>query len=420
MSFTSVRGTLVSRLDEDDRGDRGWWVLTRVHVAPHWLKRIAEYLEHLAGSSTFALSPLDYRRLGTITNSQSSNPRTQMHRHHLLVMDKPLQLIERKCGNRWSKLALTERGMELAHAEDIGCVLEESLSSIRFAKPPWSPPGRVNEYNSFDVPVYDATMQVLSATGGYIDRNEFDFFLSRIRVLDEVDWAVKAIAAYRNLDTSEQNRLHKVVRDRLPNQKAYQNWRDMGLHTFSLFSLGTSMVRSGHRLLLTDMWVQAKTGHSGTLVHQEHVAPGSQATLRIPEPPEASDLLAPPATPASNDGTEAESFVAKVLRSQGWQVAFYTNRRGYGFDLWARKDCKSMVIEVKSSIGQQGAINMTLSEYLAAKKHGASFVLAIVEHLGTASQRLTMIQDPVKVAMVSEQATIGYRIARKDWLKAAS
>ena len=173
MSLASVRRTLVRRLDEADRGDRAWWVLTRVHVSPDWLKGIAEYLEHLAGDSVFTLSSLDYRRLGTIIESRTADPGVQLRRHHLLVMDKPLQLLERVNGNRWDQLKLTDRGRELAYADDIGRVLEGSLADIRFAKSPWSPPARVREYSSFDVPVYSATRRVLRRTGGRVARPWF-------------------------------------------------------------------------------------------------------------------------------------------------------------------------------------------------------------------------------------------------------
>ena len=78
-----------------------------------------------------------------------------------------------------------------------------------------------------------------------------------------------------------------------------------------------------------------------------------------------------------------------------------------------------MLVEVKSSVGRHGAVTLTRSEYLAAKEHGASFVLAIVEDMATDSPRLTMVQDPVNAANVSEQSTVAYRIKREDWLRAA-
>ena len=65
---------------------------------------------------------------------------------------------------------------------------------------------------------------------GYIDRNEFDFFVSRIRRRREVRRAVAAIADYRVLAPEEQETLHTEIRDRIPGVKKYSNWRDVGLH----------------------------------------------------------------------------------------------------------------------------------------------------------------------------------------------
>lgn len=420
MSLTSVRRALVERLDEDDRGDRAWWVVTRLHVSTSWLKGIAEYLEHLAGESVFELSPSDYLRLATIIESQASDPGVLLRRHHLLVMYKPLQLLDRVKSNSWDKLFLTDRGRDLARADDIGAVLEETLSAVRFAKTPWFSPNRIKEYSSFDVPVYSAAKRMLKRTQGYIDRNEFDFFLSRVRSLEEVDWAVRLINAYRRLDNLEQEKLHEEVRNRVPGEKSYQNWRDMGPHTFSFFSLGTSMIRTRNRLLLTDRWVRSQSRRHKSTKGPGKAAKQPESKLRIPVPPEDDDLLDPPAAPAKNDGSDAESFVAKVLRSQGWHVVFYTNRRGFGFDLWASKNGRAMLVEVKSSVAQHGAINLTRIEYLAAREHGPNFVLAIVENLKDTSPRLSMLQDPIKTTRVSKDSTTTYRISRKDWLGATT
>jgi Holliday junction resolvase-like predicted endonuclease len=259
---------------------------------------------------------------------------------------------------------------------------------------------------------------VLQECDGYLDRNEFDFFVSRIRTANETVQAAAAIAAYRALSADEQQTLHALVRDRIPGAKAYSNWRDVGLHTFSLFSLGTSMVRDGTRLLLTSNWVNAHAippAPAAPMPPQGAVGP----QLRMPEPPELEELLAPPATPASNDGADAESFVAKVLRSQGWDVAFYTNRRGYGFDLWARKANRAMVIEVKSSLGVLGEVSLTPTEYQAAYEHAESYVLALVEHTGSDSPRLSMIQNPVAALRIEERKAASYVISRSEWLRAA-
>jgi len=417
MSIQSVRNNLIKRLEDGDRGDRGWFIITRVHVAVSWLKGIAEYLEDVGGGDAMRLTGQDFQRLATIIETDTDNPGVQLRRHHLLVMDKPLQLLQRVSGQRWDEIVLTERGRELAYTDDPAVVLEQSLSAICFALEPWTPPSRVQQYSDFDVRVYVVTREVLQRCDGYIDRNEFDFFVSRIRNNNEVAMAVDAIADYRALEQAEQDALHAEVRNRIPGEKAYSNWRDVGLHTFSLFSLGTGMVREGHRILLTADWVSTygvPTAAPGAPAVQEPPVP----KLRMPEPPELEDLLTPPAAPASNDGADAESFVAKVLRSQGWEVAFYTNRRGYGFDLWARRENRAMVIEVKSSLGALGAVSLTPTEYQAAQEHGDSYVLALVEYMDTDSPRLRFIQNPVAVLQIDERMSANYVIARAEWLQA--
>lgn len=425
MSLEDVHRRLVERLEEGNRGDRGWFVITRVHVAVSWLKGIAEYLEHRGGGGVIELTGHDYRRLATIIETDNDDPGVQLRRHHLLVMDKPLQLLQRVNGRRWDQIVLTDLGRELANTDDPAEVLERSLSAIRFAVEPWTPPDRVAQYDAFDLRVYEVTKQVLRRCDGYIDRNEFDFFVSRIRRSGEAAGAVASIAEYRALAPDEQETLHEEVRNRIPGAKAYSNWRDVGLHTFSLFSLGTGMVREGTRLLLTADWVGAHAvpaGAVGAQAEPAEPAPPEAAQapqLRMPEPPEVEDLLTPPAAPASNDGANAESFVAKVLRSQGWEVAFYTNRRGYGFDLWARRQNRAMVIEVKSSLGALGAVSLTPTEHQAAQEHGASYVLALVEHMDSDTPRLRMIQNPMASLEFEERMSASYVISRAEWLRVA-
>ena len=409
MSLKGVHHELVDRLEEADRGDRGWFVITRVHVALSWLKGIAEYLENRGRGDVIHLTELDYQRIAKIVDTDREDPGKQLRRHHLLVMDKPLQLLQRTNGQRWDEIILTRLGRDLANTDDPAAVLEKSLTEIRFAAAPWTPTQRIRQYSEFDVQVYEVTKQVLHHCDGYIDRNEFDFFVSRIRDRSEVLGTVVAIAKYRALAPEEQTTLHVEVRDRIPGAKRYSNWRDVGLHTFSLFSLGTSMVREDTRLLLTAEWVDA---------HAVPAAPASQ--LRMPEPPEVEELLSPPATPAKNDGADAESFVAKILRSQGWDVAFYTNRRGYGFDLWARRKDRAMVVEVKSSLGALGEVSLTPTEYQAAREHDDNYVLALVEHMDSISPRLHMIQNPASVLEIEERISASFVITRTAWLRAVN
>ncbi len=407
MSLKVVHRELVDRLEEADRGDRGWFIITRVHVALSWLKGIAEYLENKGGGGVIHLTELDYQRIAKIVDINRDDPGKQLRRHHLLVMDKPLQLLQRTNGQRWNEITLTKLGRDLAKSDDPATVLEKSLTAIRFAIAPWTPSRRIRQYREFDLQVYQVTKQVLQHCDGYIDRNEFDFFVSRIRDHNEVLETIAAIAEYRALAPEEQTMLHSEVRQRIPGTKSYSNWRDVGLHTFSLFSLGTSMVREETRLLLTPQWI-------GT----QAVPATPESQLRMPEPPEVEYLLSPPAAPAKNDGADAESFVAKVLRAQGWDVAFYTHRRGYGFDLWARQENRAMVVEVKSSLGVLSEVSLTPTEYKAAREYNENYVLALVEHMDSISPRLHMIQNPASVLEIEERVSASFVITRSAWLRA--
>lgn len=412
MTFQHVRELLVARLEQGDRGDRGWFIITRVHVALSWLKGISEYIEARGSGTSVVLTPQDYHRLATIIETTTADPGVQLRRHHLLVMDKPLQLLRRPNEPSWQEVELTVHGRALANSEDPAATLEAVLSEVRFASTPWCSSDRAKIYDEFEVPVYEAMRRVLSISEGYIERDEFDLFVSRIRNLNEVDWATDAIEQYRQLSPGQQQALRSEVKSRIPGEKAYANWRDVGLHTFSLFSLGTSMLRDGTFLRLTQNWAAKHT--EGTAQEYNIAAP----ELKMPTPDESDALLTPPAAPARNDGADAESFVAKVFRSQGWSVAFYTNRRGFGFDLWARRQNVAIVIEVKSSVGSLGAITLTENEFRAAEEYGENFVLALVERLDSDSPILRLIENPAATLDIVERASTTFTISRNEWLRA--
>lgn len=211
MSLDTVRQLISERLDQADRGDRGWFIITRVHVALWWLKVIATYLDDCGDGRPVTLGAEDYQRLGELIGITSGDPGIELRRHHLLVMDKPLQLLQRPHEPFWNQIALTDLGRALATEDDAATVLERSLELIRFAAAPWTPANRVRNYNAFSVSVYGATLRVLRECGGYIDRNEFDFFLSRIRNEDEIPWAVQGIGTYRELEPGERDSLHEEV-----------------------------------------------------------------------------------------------------------------------------------------------------------------------------------------------------------------
>lgn len=342
MSLEDVRRRLMERLEEGDRGDRGWFVITRVHVSASWLKGITEYLESRGGGGVIELTGQDYDRLATIIETDSDDPGVQLRRHHLLVMDKPLQLLKRVNGRRWDRIILTDLGRELADTDDPSEVLERSLSAIRFAVEPWSPTDRVEQYRAFNLRVYEVTKDVLRHCEGYIDRNEFDFFVSRIRRSEEAERAAAAIAEYRMLAPAEQEVLHAEVRDRIPGNKAYSNWRDVGLHTFSLFSLGTDMVREGTRLLLTAKWVGA------------HAVSAGIAAPRALAPPEG--VVAPELRMRNRQRSTTCSHHPRLLRATTARM-----QRASSLKCFARKGGKSLSIPI---------VAVTVSIFGRARKTG--------------------------------------------------
>ncbi len=416
--FESIHSALTKRLDEADRGDRGWFLITRVHLSPARVKGLCDYIRARSQGLRLALRQADYARMATLANVSSADPGVVIRRHHLLALERPLQLIQRTKGTSWAEIEMTDLGRRLADSENPNEVLEQALENIMFCRSPWYPDTRVEQYSEFDIAPYSVTKSLLNLTGGFIDRDEFDLFTSRIRLLDEVEPAADLIVKYRLLAESHKSTLRYEVRDRMPSGKTYQNWRDIGLHTFSLFSLGSAVIRDGDILRLAsnavaDQWDMSSEGG-------ESVQPALAPLLAVPEAPISEELLAPPAPTATNSGADAELLVAKLLRASGWSVAYYTNKRGFGFDLWAQRSGVGLVVEVKSSIGSMGAVVLTRTEYEAAVYYGANFVLAIVEDVLSARPVLRVIRNPVSSTEIVKQETHQFTIGRASWEAAAS
>ncbi len=441
MSSDSVFSRVQERLSLDIRGDRGWFIITRVHVEAYWIKGVADYLFKKGGAASMVLTDLDYVNIAKITGVSSHNPGQQLRRHHFLVMDKPLGLICRTKGSSWKEISLTPFGRKVASTGYFAPILDRALKKIGFAQSEAIPPGRSEAYSQFDVLVFDAVSRVLSSCGGHISRDEFDFFVSRIRSDSEVSWAIEGVHDYRETMNSFAaaadrkdllERLNALVRAGL-SAKEYQNWRDVGLHTFSLFGIGEKMVRDGQELWLTSEWVASNRSAVVAVADDveegmsEHGEAGrvekktvARRPLKIPAPPQDDELSSPPMTPPSlNSGVEAENLIAKILTSQGWRVVFYSNKRGFGFDLWASKGGVAMVIEVKSSIDLVGQINLTPNEYEAALHHKANFVLAVVEYAHTPEARVWFVADPANNVEIREGQALSYKIARESWAGSA-
>ena len=408
MNYIEIRSWLSTRLGEN-RGDRGWFVITRVHTDAEWIYQMTSYLRHLEGDDgLITLTNGAYQKLGELGDLHSDDPGVQLRRHHLLVMNKPLQLIQKVNGKFWNKLKLTELGKNLAISDDPKSVLEVSLKCIQFAIPPSCPDDRAEQYSEFNIGVYDAMNQVMSSCDGYIDRDEYDLFVSRIRSETEIEECIELIHSYRQLSEVEQVKLVNVIRNTFGEgeTKAYQNWRDMALHTFSLFSLGKTMVRDGNTLRLVDNWRHVDNNISFVSDSEQEIS-STEANLKLPKP-NTSNFREPPTSPEENNGAAAESFVASVYRSEGWDVHFYTNKRGYGFDLWASKDDSAVYIEVKSSVDIVNSVTLTETEYKAAQKYREQYMLVLVDNSGKPNQKLRILEDPFGKIEFTERVALSY------------
>lgn len=420
MPLDDLRRRVTARLDEGDRGDRGWFLITRVHLTAARLRDIAAYLHDAGAKEPYVMGDTDYRALARILEIPGEDPGVQLRRHHLLAMEKPLKLIERVNPPRWRRIRLTESGIRLATEPDIAGVFEDRLREIIFCGARWYPPTRVTEYGAFSVRPYVVAIRVLSACDLWLDRDEYDLFLSRVRNDAEVPWCVDGIQAFRQLNDRERNSLLNEVRTRVPGNKAYLNWRDMALHTFSLLNLGTSVMRDGQHLVLLAAERPARAPRrTAAREAAEGRAPG-HPVLRLPEPTATDISASPPVDPALNSGTEAEQLVGKLLQSAGWTIAYYTNRRGFGFDIWAKKGDSRLIIEVKSSVAEVSSITLTRLEYEAAAMYGDNYLLAIVDNVGEDEAIVNYVQNPASALQLQERSTTEYHVSRSAWAPLAT
>lgn len=435
-NFDDAISDLRARLDEGDRGDRGWWLITRVTITAARIQLIARYLADAGASSgALVLGEPHYRALGRLLGI-GANPGLNIRRHYFLAMETPLGLLERPVPGRWTSVRLTTDGKALAIGADPVTIFERILRQIRFCREPWYSSTRVAEYDEFDVRPYRAILPIMEANGGYVDLDEFDLFISRIRDESEIDSASAQVTRFRRLSENEKIQLRREVELRVPpgegsdERKPYHNWRDMARHTFSLFSLGTSAYRAGNELWLTkrlaaDPLVTATTGGTGGR-QQQSAAPQGPASrarpatvLQMPLDDAPAELRTPPTPGQVNDGAEAELLIGKMLTAAGWEVIYYNQRRGFGFDIWARKGARAYVIEVKSSVGQAGVIVLTDLELQAARQHRLNFLLVVVENCAETAPIIYVLQDPATRVEVRQRNAVRHTLRRADWINVA-
>jgi hypothetical protein len=446
MSFAAVKAALIKRLDEGDRGDRAWWLLTRVHLSASRLQEIASYLSDASGGEALVLTSNHYAALGKLLEITNANPRQTINRHYFLAMETPLRLIRRTNPHSWDEIILTAAGRQLATGNNSPALFENLLGDIRFCKEPWYSAGRAAEYSAFNVHPYPAMLTIMRANSGYIDLDEFDLFASRVRSQAEVPGASQSIAEFRTFNEAQKAELRKEVADRIPagagtdSRKPYNNWRDMARHTFSLFALGESTYRDINELLLsktltstvpkkpTASAVSIKSTIPSTTAATPKVSSTpskagparSKTVLLLPNVEAPADLLTPPIVTQSNTGTESELLIGKILAADGWQVVYYNQRRGYGFDLWAKKGTVAVIIEVKSFLETASSVALTALEHEAARHHKDNFLLVIVENVASGKPTIHVIQDPAHSLNFTPRNTSHYSATRSEWEPKAS
>ena len=115
------------------------------------------------------------------------------------------------------------------------------------------------------------------------------------------------------------------------------------------------------------------------------LVPGAHAPPTGPLDPDTLPVVAPrTGPPAGGHWWSAEQGVQKYLTDSGWNVINRTSQAvGFDLEVWRTGDARHRYLEVKSSAGQCAPV-LTSNEYAAAVRHGARYVLAVVENFDPA------------------------------------
>lgn len=152
---------------------------------------------------------------------------------------------------------------------------------------------------------------------------------------------------------------------------------------------------------------------------------GSPHTTAVPSapvvpPPIAQPVLGgtPTPPPNTNNGWDAEQYVAAALTTAGW-AAHAVSRQQLGYDIFAQRGRQKRYVEVKSSLGLCSP-SLTAREWQQASNHANSYVLAIVENFNPTGQNVIYwVRDPANRCSATPQTTISHGIARASWAAVA-
>lgn len=290
---------------------------------------------------------------------------------------------------------------------------EAVLPEIVFAREPYFTRSAVERYQEFDVRPFSATQESLAELGGYISRPEFGLFLGRARSPAEVQASVNAIESYRNLNDGEKQQLWDGLLNIFrqdDTQKSLTNFTDQINHTFCLLSLSDRFVRKQQG----GVWYLTETGLGPTArpVDPREV---EDDPMGLRDPGQDIDIVSKLDPVSTNSGRAAEQLVLKLLKEHGCEVAFYGDRRGFGFDILATH-CRlgKLFVEVKSSVSELDTIRFTRNEWDAANRYGDRYIVVIVENVGQAEPGVMFLQGPSTLEGQESQTTT-ISIAAEQW-----
>lgn len=126
----------------------------------------------------------------------------------------------------------------------------------------------------------------------------------------------------------------------------------------------------------------------------------------------------PTPPPNTNNGWDAEQYVASALTAAGW-VVYIVSRQQLGYDLFAQRGQQKRYVEVKSSLGLCSP-SLTAREWQQANHHATSYVLAILENFNPVAENVVhWVRDPANSCAANAQTTVSHSISRSAWAVAA-
>ena len=175
------------------------------------------------------------------------------------------------------------------------------------------------------------------------------------------------------------------------------------------------------RLIRSAGWVVGSnvgnlvTASSGGPLATSTVTPATAILSAVNQPVLGGTPTPPPNT---NNGWDAEQYVASALTAAGW-TAHVVSRQQLGYDIFAQRGIQKRYIEVKSSLGLCSP-SLTAREWQQASYHTNSYVLAIIENFNATAQNVVYwVRDPANRCSATRQTTISHGIARASWASAA-